>query len=106
MLPDHVRLAGAAKALASPSRESEQEWLLEQIRMSVRLHATERVLLLNHSDCGLYGGLDAFAGDTQWEAAHHADELRRAAEIVRRAAPGLAVECYFVDFSGVWALDG
>ena len=102
---DPIRVAGGAKCLATPDRESEREFVLEQIRKSMRLHGTDRIVLMVHSDCGAYGGLEAFGGDAQAEARHHADELRRAAECLRQALPNVSVLRYYVDFEGVWAAD-
>src|SRR5438477_4094428 len=69
---DPIKIAGGAKCLASPERESDCEFVLEQIRKSIRLHATRRVILMLHSDCGAYGGLDdGFGGDARAEAEHH-----------------------------------
>src|SRR6204780_3888244 len=77
---DPIKIAGGAKSLASPAQESDREFVLNQIRTSMRLHDTRRVILMLHSDCGAYGGLDGgFGGDTQSEAAHHERELKRAA---------------------------
>jgi hypothetical protein len=103
--PDHIRLAGGAKCLATPDNESEREFVLEQIRKSMRLHGTDRVLLMVHSDCGAYGGLGAFGGDAQAEAHHHTDELERAAACLRQVLPGVSVLCYYVDYAGVWTDD-
>lgn len=101
--PDSIQIAGGAKALASPERESERELVFDQIRKSVRLHDTRRVILMIHSDCGAYGGLaGAFRGDAAAEVVHHERELRRAAQNLRAAIPGLEVVGYFVDFTGVW----
>jgi len=36
---------------------------------------------------------------------HHDEELRRAAENLVRAIPGVEVAGYFVDFEGVWEAD-
>jgi hypothetical protein len=102
---DVIKIAGGAKTLASPARESDREFLLEQIRTSVRLHGTRLVILMLHSDCGAYGGLEAFGGDSRAEAQHHDAELRRAAEFLRSALPYIEVQTYFVDFEGVWAVD-
>ena len=102
---DPIRVAGGAKCLATPDRESEREFVLDQIRKSRRLHGTERVVLMVHSDCGAYGGLAAFGGDAQAEARHHADELRRAEACLRQALPEVSVVCYYVDFVGIWASD-
>ena len=102
---DLIRIAGGAKCLATPDRESDREFVLDQIRKSVRLHHTSRVVLMVHSDCGGYGGLTAFGGDAQAERIHHREELRRAEASVRQALPELSVVCYYVDFEGVWTID-
>lgn len=101
--PDMVVVAGGAKTLASPRNDFERDFILEQIRMSVRLHQTARVLLMSHSDCATYGGLKAYEGDRQREKQHHRQELEHAAELVRENFPQLEVQCFFVDFEGVHA---
>lgn len=102
---DVIKVAGGARCLASPARDTDREFVLEQIRLSAQLHATRRVILMVHSDCGAYGGLAAFANDARAEAVHHEEELRRAAECVRTEVPGMDVLGYLVDFEGVWAVD-
>src|SRR5689334_16339869 len=100
---DPIKIAGGAKCFASPEHESDREFVLEQIRKSMRLHGTGRVILMLHSDCGAYGGLaGGFGGDAKAEAANHEADLRRAAENLRKAIPGLAIDCYFADFEGIW----
>jgi len=100
--PDMIVVAGGAKTLASPRNDFEQDFILEQIRMSIRLHQAKRVFVMSHSDCATYGGLAHFKGDRAAEAAHHRAELLRAAELVTRNFPGVSVEPYFVKFDGVW----
>jgi len=100
---DPIKVAGGAKCLASPEHEGDREFVLDQIRKSMRLHDTGRVILMVHSDCGAYGGLaGGFGGDAGAEAAHHHAELQAAAENLRKAIPGVEVSAYFVDFEGVW----
>jgi carbonic anhydrase len=100
---DPIKVAGGAKCLASPEHEGDREFVLDQIRKSVRLHGTTRVILMVHSDCGAYGGLQAgFGGDARSEAKHHEAELRRAAANLQHAIPGIEVKGYFVDFEGIW----
>jgi hypothetical protein len=101
---DPIKIAGGAKSLASPVRESDREFVVDQIRASIRLHGTRRVILMVHSDCGAYGGLAAFEDDAQAEREHHEKELRCAVENLLRAVPDLQVDPYFVDFDGVWQL--
>jgi len=103
---DAIKVAGGAKVLASPDRESDRDFVLEQIRKSISLHGTTRVILMLHSDCGAYGGLaGAFGGDAAAEADHHHGEFQRAARSLKAAIPEIEVEGYFVDFEGVWEVD-
>lgn len=103
MNSDPIKIAGGAKVLVSPEHESDREFVLDQIRKSVRLHGTKRVILMLHSDCGAYGGLaGGFHGDAAAEAAHHQQDLWCAAANLKRAIPGIDVEGYFVDFEGIW----
>jgi carbonic anhydrase len=100
---DPIKVAGGAKCLASPEHEADREFVLDQIRKSIQLHGTRRVILMVHSDCGAYGGLaGGFGGDARAEAAHHQRELVRAATNLLQAIPGIEVQGYFVDFEGIW----
>jgi carbonic anhydrase len=99
--PDMIVVAGGAKTLASPRNDFERDFILEQVRMSIRLHQTSKMFLMSHSDCATYGGLQAFGGDTKRESEHHRRELRRAAELVKETFPQLTLQCFFVDFSGI-----
>ena len=103
---DPLKLAGGAKVFASPADESERSFALEQVKTSMRLHNTRRVLLMVHSDCGAYGGLQAFDGSAEREAEHHAVELTRAAQFLSGALPEARVESYYLKFDGVWAAEG
>ena len=101
---DAIKIAGGTKCLASPELETDRDFVLNQIRISMRLHQTKRVILMLHSDCGAYGGLEAFP-NPEAERANHRAELRKAAEVVNNAIPGLTVDGYFVDFEGVWHME-
>lgn len=99
--PDPIKVAGGPKSLASPAHGFHREFIIEQIQTSIRLHGTKRVILIMHSDCGAYGGLANFK-DEAAEAAHHTGELAKAAAVVNEIFPGMEVECFFVNFEGVW----
>ena len=101
--PDMIVVAGGAKTLATPRNDFEQDFILEQIRMSIRLHQTKKVILTCHSDCATYGGLAAYGGDRAREAAHHRQELQHGADLLHAEFPGLSVECFFVNFEGFHA---
>ena len=55
---DEVEVAhpgGGAKALAMESSEGKKD-CMDQIAASIKLHGTDRVILMLHMDCGGYGG--------------------------------------------------
>ena len=99
---DMIIVAGGAKTLASPRNDFEQDFILEQVRMSTCLHRTKRVMVMSHSDCATYGGLAHFKGDEAAEAEHHRSELLRAGQLLTSNFPGISVEPYFVKFDGIW----
>ena len=101
--PDMVVIAGGAKTLASPRNDFERDFILEQVRMSILLHKTTLAYIMCHSDCATYGGLAAFNGDREIEAKHHCQELERAMGLLKERFPDLQVECFFVNFEGVFA---
>jgi hypothetical protein len=106
---DPIRIAGGTKYLASadsPDAERDRQFVLEQIRISMRLHETKTVILMLHSDCGAYGGLAAFGGDAEKEARNHRTDLQLAASYLLSQIPELTVKTYFVDFEGVWEVNG
>ncbi len=90
---DPIRIAGGTKYLAlpdgsaTPETERDRQFVLEQIRISIRLHETKTVILMLHSDCGAYGGLAAFANDAAQETQHHSQELQRAAAYLLSQIP-------------------
>lgn len=100
---DPVILAGGAKSLASANEEGKA--VMEQIQASIRSHHAPRVILMTHSDCSGYGGLQAFGNDPAAERAKHKEDLERAAAAVRTAVPeSVSVETYFADFDGIRAV--
>ena len=101
---DPIRVAGGAKCLAVP-RHGEREFVLEQIRISMRLHNTRTVVLMLHSDCGAYGGLAAFNNDPAQEAENHNTDLMRAAAFLQSEILGLTVKAFYVDFDGVFEVE-
>jgi len=102
---DPIRIAGGAKSLVSPEYDGDRLFIIDQIRKSIQLHRTRKVVLMLHSDCGAYGGLAAFHNDPEEEARHHAADLQRAAGFLKEQIPELTIKAYFVDFDGVWEVE-
>ncbi len=88
---DLVSVAGAAKNIVSPSQSSDRDFLLRQIETSKRLHHISEVYLINHLDCGAYGGAKAFS-DQNAERNQHVSDLKAAKEILQKQFSDLAVK--------------
>lgn len=97
---DLVKSAGGAKGLANgPSPD--RDFLLNQIKLSIQLHGTKRVILMTHRDCGGYGGSKSFA-DAEAEATAHEAQLAAAREFIAMQVPDITVDAYFADFDGLY----
>jgi hypothetical protein len=88
---DLVTVAGGVKALVEEPDGPVASFLARHVDISRRLHSSRRVVLVNHTDCGAYGGQAAFA-TTGEEHERHAGHLREASRLLRARFPGLAVE--------------
>lgn len=99
---DIVSVAGGAKALFDPEKESDRDFLAHQLRLSISLHHTEEVILFTHADCGACGGRARFHGSRGEEMAYHHQGHRRAREYVRKLFPEIKrVRTFFADEDGV-----
>jgi carbonic anhydrase len=88
---DHVAIAGACKSLVAPEVDRDRDFLLKQISIAASLHHISQVDVVNHQDCGAYGGSKAFAS-SQEEETHHAQEMAKAQEVISRAFPDLHIK--------------
>jgi hypothetical protein len=97
---DVVKGAGGAQPLAGEAG-ADRDVAESQIAKSIKLHHTERVILMVHIDCGGYGGSKAFGNDHQKEWDHHLGELNKAAAFVRKKFPSVKdIELWIADFDG------
>jgi len=84
---DVVSLAGAAKNILDPGT---RDLVLHQIDVSKTLHGISVVHLMNHTDCGAYGGHAGFA-NLEAEREKHIEDLKAAAGVIKDLYPDLAV---------------
>lgn len=87
---DTVAVAGASKQLANPDEEKYRDFLLKQIETSYKLHNMRNLILLHHTDCGAYGGKEAFASQEE-EIEEHILDMSKSAEILKQKFPDLEV---------------
>lgn len=70
---DFPSLPGAAKAINEGS-----DLALGCISVPCDLHHVSKIVIVNHADCGAYGGSFKFEGDSEAEQKFHEEELQKA----------------------------
>lgn len=83
---DDVSVAGAVKSLADPYDPADTEFLYRQIAIARKLHGVQDIILINHTDCGAYGGAGTFASVEEERGRHHRD-LLKAKEMIEHRWP-------------------
>ena len=78
---DIISIAGATK---------EFEFPMAQIELSHKLHSISKVILMNHTDCGAYGGRSAFDSDDA-ESETHFNAMNKAKDSLLEKYPDLEV---------------
>jgi carbonic anhydrase len=71
-------MAGATKNIARPRERTDKEFALRQVRISVELHRIEKVIVMNHTDCGAYGGRGSDE-DSEWQ---HIEDMKTAKDAI------------------------
>ncbi|PIP73630.1 MAG: hypothetical protein COW88_01310 [Candidatus Lloydbacteria bacterium CG22_combo_CG10-13_8_21_14_all_47_15] len=61
------------------------------------LHKVEKIIIVNHKDCGAYGGSDNFTSSDE-EDSHHQNELRKARHIIAGKYPDKEIFIRYADF--------
>lgn len=85
---DFPKLPGAAKAI-NESNEGDITNLC--VSVPCDLHHVEKIVIINHSDCGAYGGVKVFENDSAREQAFHEEQLKKARAIMNQKYPGKEV---------------
>lgn len=75
---DFPKIPGAAKAINECKSDADVSMLC--VSVPCNLHHVRKIIIVNHADCGAYGGSTRFNGDVEAEQKFHEGELRRAKE--------------------------
>lgn len=70
---DFPSLPGSAKAINEGS-----DLAMSCISVPCDLHHVQKIIIVNHEDCGAYGGSAKFGDDREAEQKFHEEELRKA----------------------------
>lgn len=94
---DLITEAGGVKYIAE-EKKPVLDTLRAELNISFHLHHVNTIILVNHEDCGAYGGKQSFKSDAA-EREHHLAHLRSAAEFLRRDHPQARVVALFALFA-------
>lgn len=81
---DFPSLPGSAKAI---NESNDETFVFGSISVPIDLHHAKKVVIVNHQDCGAYGGSKKFNGDDDAEQKFHEAELRKAKEKILAKYP-------------------
>lgn len=93
---DRVSIAGSSKSLVD---EDTCKSVLKQIDISIRLHKINKIILLEHEDCGAYGGKAAVTND-QEEISQHSQLCVLANNLIKKHYPKLKVAFFYAKLDG------
>ena len=99
---DWTALAGASLALAEFPHPADTVAFWDQLDLSYRLHHINKVIILDHQDCGAYASIIDWdlSEYPERELQVHADYLNQAYWAIRDRYPDLSIELYFVTLNG------
>lgn len=90
---DFPSLPGAAKALNESSDQNSLAW--QCLDVPVKLHAVKKIVIVNHADCGAYGGSKNFA-NSEAEQKFHEGELQKSKQKILDKYPGKEIFLVYV----------
>lgn len=68
------------------------------VKIPCELHNVKKIILVNHKDCGAYGGSSNFENSDK-EDSYHIEELKKAKEIISKKYPDKEVLMLYPYFS-------
>ena len=85
---DFPSLPGAAKAI---NECADNDIAMQCVSVPCDLHQAKKLVIVNHQDCGAYGGSKVFNGDDTAEQKFHEAELKKAKAKILVKYPDLQV---------------
>ncbi len=83
---DIITAAGASKNIADPKVLTDYQFVTRQIEISIQLHEIDKIILINHANCGAYGSREFFGGADKEKAVHAKDLLKSKKLLEKRFA--------------------
>lgn len=93
---DEIKLAGGAKNCSLPGVEARREVVRDDVALALEKHKAQRIILLNHENCGKYAAEGHTFGNFPDEKAFHYKELMAAGVWAKKHFPKAEVRLGFV----------
>jgi hypothetical protein len=90
---DFPSLPGSAKAINESNGE---DLAMSCISVPVDLHHVQKIIVVNHQDCGAYGGSEKFNGNDEEEQKFHEEELKKAKDKILAKYPDKEIILIYV----------
>lgn len=99
---DHIILAGASLGAVTSEFKSWNKTFWEHLKIAIDLHHINRVILMDHRDCGAYKVIlkADFAKDPMLEQRVHGKYLRELEKAIHKNYPKLEVETLLMNLDG------
>lgn len=99
---DHVILAGASLGAVTDRFPAWNKTFWEHLDISIDLHHIQKVILMDHRDCGAYKVIlgEDFAKTPERETGVHTKVLRHLAKAIKEKQPKLEVEMLLMALDG------
>lgn len=96
---DIMVIAGASLNIASPRTSADYDIALKQIKLSTKLHQVNKIIIIDHADCGAYGGRTAFSS-TEEEEEVHTNNLLKSKKILQEKYPNQEIILIYANLIG------
>jgi len=90
---DIVSVAGSGKGIADEN-EIFRQYLLRQIRLSHDIHGSRNVILIHHSDCGVYNASYTF-DSAEKEKKKQIEDTKKAEAVIKEIFSDITVEKFW-----------
>ncbi|MFZ3054767.1 MAG: carbonic anhydrase [Minisyncoccales bacterium] len=87
---DIVSVAGSGKGIADDN-EVFKNYLIRQIKLSHDLHQSKTVILIHHSDCGVYNNCYEFNSGEE-ERQKQIEDMKKSEAVIKEIFPDMTVE--------------
>jgi carbonic anhydrase len=99
---DIISVAGASHDIATPQTPVDQNYLMNQIGISVSLHNPDKIIIVDHQDCGMYAATGKIEKglDLPKDTEKHTNYLLKAKELIQQKYNNIEVVLLMAGLDG------